>query len=488
MAAVGSCCKCGECHVTDNSCDACAKCIPRYICVTATPADYNECLKPFTFRLQLQCGGDTKVWSGSKQISDELTISATVVLYKVTDEYGQVSCYTTAQGSGAPGEYDGTLPAGMSEFFLVNEGTYNEVSYTLTFSIGGGSVNPKVRRQCPSCVCASCLPIAMCLQLEIPAYTVVGFPCGATSRSITLDFDCDEQAWTGAPITANGVEFTARIALENDFCGATFTLTGGASTYTKTFYFEGLTKLCDDPALSNGFSCKEEVPDSSPLEYTTVSKTNAALGCVTESEYSVIFSDSGSLRDYSDNLVASFALSERFCAGACEPSASTVCIRACPTLDERALMCSPISLYASILEDDCEHSPTLFTFQQTGSYAAASLSFPSGACQRYGMAQQNLQCDQGFGYVIEMHLYYLTNTACPDNETDMNGYRLRVRVGGVPCDFAGEPTMDVVLSPEPGAVCESFQLDFVVPILGSCSLIPCCYGKDIDTMIIRVTL
>jgi len=488
MTAVGSCCKCGECYITDMDCDACAKCLPRYICVTATPTDYNACFQPFTFRLQLECGSGTKVWSGSKRFSDDLVISATVALYKVTDEYGQTTCYTTAQGSGAATEYQGTLPDGMSELFIAYEGTPDEFSFTLDFSAGGGTSNPKVHRQCPSCVCASCLPVAMCLKLTVVDNTVSGFPCGQTFASTTLSFSCETQSWTGSPIVVGTREFVGEIALENDFCGATFTLTGDGAEYSRVFSFEGLRKLCDDPATSNSFQCLEEIPESLPLEYTESAKTNATPGCITESKYNVIFEDEGNLEDYNGDLIATFTLSERFCGGACDPDASSVCIRACPSLDERALMCSPISLYASILEDDCSHSPNLFTLEQTGRYVAGALSFPSGACQRYGMASTSLMCDAGSGYVIEMILYYITNTACPDNIVDMSGYRLRVRVGGVPCDSAGEPALDVVLSPEPGATCEGFELDFVVPILGSCSLIPCCYGQDIDYMTIRVTL
>jgi len=487
MPAIGSCCKCGECHITDTACDACAKCIPRYFCVTATPSDYHSCLKPFVFRMQVECSGDTYVWAGGKQLSDELSVSAISVLYKDVDEYGNVTCRTTVQGTEGVVEYPGAFPAGMATQFIYAKDTPNEIAWDLTFSAGGGSTNHKVHNRCAKCACASCVPVALCLKMTLVGFSVAGFPCGATYKSTTLSYSCG--AYTGAPIVHGDREYVARVDLQDDFCGAIFTLTGGDTDYVKEINFESLNKLCDDPAVSNAFWCREEVPDSTPVTYTSTHKTNAPAGCLTESKYNVMISDSGILEDYHGDLLASFILEERFCGGLCEPDASTQCVRACPVLDERPLMCSPISIYASILEDDCSHSPSVFELKQTGSYTPGALSFPSGACQRYGNSAFALSCDAGSGYTIEMILYYVTNVNCPDTTTtDMDGYRLRVRVGGVPCDIAGEPATDVTLSPEPGAVCESFQLDFKVPILGACSPIPCCYGTGLTEMTIRVTL
>lgn len=198
--AKANCC-CGGCKFRDNSCTSCLRCKPRFLCATVlvTPGPYtelSECCESFGFRLAWDCGDEANVYRGGGACADGISLSLEVEM--IDTEEGcttVVSCPLLAY----PITFEGTLPFPMAFTVETDDGD----SLAVTIAEANVIENPKAKLACAACSCASCLPAALCLQVEIFShFTHDAETCEPTADSvpyklvsITTPWDCVAETW-----------------------------------------------------------------------------------------------------------------------------------------------------------------------------------------------------------------------------------------------------------------------------------------------------
>lgn len=478
MSAKGSCCGCDPCGVRIDSCEGmakCVRCLPRYVCVDVLPlgSEYEAaCIQQFSMRLASESCG---IYSGTHSSGFSFTAS----VYSVDDGYGNVTCYTEIPSD------DGVVTAeGVFESELESVISYDGNTYQVTLKGKTGVPNPLIDAACGQCRCASCLPSKICVTMSLPGETVMGgFPCNPCLLATSLAFDCETLQWTGPDMTCGSDVYTV-VASLNQACQIVISVSGGQYEVSDIVVnIDGSPRDCGEGTVVDAFLCIEDDV------WVTTRKNKSSPNCAGETEYSILFSSSYSLVDEYGALVGAISMKADYCNSPCNSSSDDACPQACPMFNERELMCSPLTLYASFVDDGgCDYSPGSVSLKQVGT-ATIPLSFPNGSCQRYGSESFSFGCDAGNGYTGAIAFWYQPQDGCPSGEVDMRNYRLRIQIGGVPCDSFGQAGVDVTVAPYAYGSCDGAPtVDFEVPLLGQCYGLVCCESNVPSPLIMRVSL
>lgn len=230
--------KCSGCCVRDLDCEACARCLPRYLCVNVivTPGDYTDltCCAiddydgtgRFGFRMTNQCG----TWTGSGSC-DGLgsSFDLTVQVLRVNGE-----CVTRISSTlFASFDLPGTLPAGMTGSAVSDAGD------VFDWEIVPADVveNPLIRERCSPCSCATCLPRRICVTVD-RAENDYDPAAQETASGI---WDCETSSWTLPPDIAGVSVQVALKPITDHICGLDVTASGA-----------GLQGLADEIRLEDG--------------------------------------------------------------------------------------------------------------------------------------------------------------------------------------------------------------------------------------------
>jgi hypothetical protein len=254
---------CTGCCVRQLNCKACARCLPKYLCVdvVVTPGyadlicssgceidDYGQ--GRFSFRLNYSCGG----WSGSGSCGAGVTLDLSVTL--------AADCTSTSISSSLSADletFEGVLPAGMSGSFTNSEGDIFD------WEISRAKVveNPLAKDKCSPCSCAKCLPEKLCVAIQVQATDYEA----AINETTSLLWDCASRSWTGS--FPDG--FAMVVALKSaasGVCGIDVTINSGWGVVKSTVALEGGLNsrkfhgtICKDSA---GIESTEGIPELHP--------------------------------------------------------------------------------------------------------------------------------------------------------------------------------------------------------------------------------
>lgn len=148
--------QCSPCCKQLRDCETCAKCYPKYLCVTATitPAygDSGCHCEKITGRLfssDAFCG-----WAGVVSCAND-SLSFNVRVEK--DDAGDCATIVEAIELEITQSFPGVLSG------IAFSGSYDGLAFDVVISAAPMVVNPLSFGACPICVCASCLPNAFCV-------------------------------------------------------------------------------------------------------------------------------------------------------------------------------------------------------------------------------------------------------------------------------------------------------------------------------------
>lgn len=254
---------CSGCCVRQMDCKACARCLPKYLCVDVTviPGPYTdlECCGiddygegHFSFRLNYSCGG----WAGSGTCSGLSVFDLSIAL---SDD-----CLRTIVSSSLMSEpelFDGVVPAGMNGVIFTEEGD------TLEWKISRANVveNPLATDKCSPCSCARCLPEKLCVDIQVDATDYDD----QISESVTLAWDCTTRSWLPEGLLPDGFGITVSLkSAASGICGIDVTVSTGFGETKSTILLEGDLNsrkfhgtICKD---SNDIESTEGMPELRP--------------------------------------------------------------------------------------------------------------------------------------------------------------------------------------------------------------------------------
>lgn len=148
--------QCSPCCKQLRDCETCARCYPKYLCVTATitPAygdDGCHCEKIAgrLFSSDAFCG-----WAGVVSCAND-SLSFNVRVEK--NDSGDCSTIVEAIELEITQSFPGVLSG------IAFSGSYNGLSFDVIISAASMFKNPLAFGNCPICVCAACLPAAFCV-------------------------------------------------------------------------------------------------------------------------------------------------------------------------------------------------------------------------------------------------------------------------------------------------------------------------------------
>lgn len=221
---------CNGCCIRQTGCTACARCLPKYLCVdvvvipgpyttlTCCDVDYHTGEGHFSFRLVNACNS----WSGSGTCEG---LSGTVDLAVTLN----VDCDTviTSSLSSDALTFPGVLPSGMSGSYV------NAAGDELRWEVSHAAVveNPLIRQHCSPCSCATCLPEKLCAEVTIFGHFIYDNYGNPTTDSVpttvygveSAAFDCGEWTFDTGAITESDVSITVRLKnIVERICGIDF--------------------------------------------------------------------------------------------------------------------------------------------------------------------------------------------------------------------------------------------------------------------------
>lgn len=333
---------CKGCCVLQKSCTACARCLPRYLCVdvVVTPGPYTDihCCDPdeygqgyFSFRLTQTCGA----WSGSgtcPRIGAGLSIGVAL----------SSSCNTVVTTSldPTPFAFSGTLP-GMS-------GTsYNEAGDQFDWSISNScSVveNPRISDKCvdgkdPPCSCATCLPRKLCFTYEgiLDGKRITG--------AASLVWDCLGN-WI-AETLPEGVSVIASLKdTASGICGIDISISTLVGSYSGTIVLEGPLDsrkihgtICKD---SDGLEMTLGVPELKPCPPGDTCTDPPPQG------WDSFIAVNVNLTDLYGNVTGTAVIRDQSCGDCKVPSCSTATMQTACCINPL-----PVDLFCTITSSNC---------------------------------------------------------------------------------------------------------------------------------------
>ncbi len=230
---------CSGCCIRQTGCTACARCLPKYLCVdvTVTPGQYSDltCCEVdsygqghFSFRMPNVCDA----WSGSETCAGlDVPFDLAVTL--------DSNCNTVVSSSlsESPLVFAGVLPAGMSGTFDSDSGD------TFDWEISRAAVveNPLIRDKieagiCPPCSCATCLPERLCVKIAASgdAYNP------DVNTAVSMLWDCHTRSWLAEGGFPDGVSVSLGLkSAASGICGIDVSVSGNYGEYTGVIVLEG---------------------------------------------------------------------------------------------------------------------------------------------------------------------------------------------------------------------------------------------------------
>lgn len=289
--AVNAIGQCAPCCKQLSDCDTCARCYPKYLCVTATiTADYGDSschcdmITGRLFSSSAFCG-----WSGSISCAND-SLSFNVYIEKEGDD-----CSTVVEAIELGVTH--TFPGVLRD--IAFSGSYDGLLFEVTISAATMFVNPLAFGPCPICVCATCLPAAFCVIYQ-------NYAEGTVLTGI-MPWLCESQQYNGITLD----DQTINLTLSTTSCELFATASAGSTVISLE------SNHTDDPD-AKGIVCLESSGEltKGQAPFTSVAQPGFLTG-------SIIVSTG-------DTVTGLITIQELPCEGGCD---------ACPDKPNHGLCC-----------------------------------------------------------------------------------------------------------------------------------------------------
>lgn len=444
----------------------CAKCLPRYRCaeITFTPSAYSELCPSVSHAKLFYACEDT--WASQDEAS---AVTVTVQLYRQSTTYACECVYRVTVAAGGESELTEGIDPDDLESLIYSIET-EEGSYEVTLSRAGVVANPLAEKHCATCVCATCLPQS--LLVEVTAAD----GCFTTKTQCELaTWDCD--AYTPVTVETDIGDVTIRIGPADD---GSCSLKMSVDAIPYTLLADGYEAII---ALEVGPEA-----DCSPvtqfrcLDLPTGANEGIFIGtrgngtCSGESKVPQI-SEFYNIPAIEAGEPVTIAIRDGTCGDCSSSGTGGRCPGDCigiPLMWSPGTECAPPNLTATFIHADCEYingkSFTMKPSSTTGTIGTANIertpcSFESTNGSS-SLVNITIVCEPSF--TVTALLDYIVPVCVGNVQQDVGRYVLHLEtISGGTNPLGGFPNPKytyLVLSPdETTSMCNPFILEFVLP-------------------------